>query len=30
VLNAGTSFVCQSLDIPDPDYTSLGCHKWDQ
>ena len=28
-LNSGTSFVCQPLEIPDPDYTSLGCQKWD-
>lgn len=30
VVNTGTSFVCQSLSIADPDYTAIGCPNWDQ
>ena len=29
LVNIGTSFVCQPLEIPDPDYTSIGCPAWD-
>jgi hypothetical protein len=29
VVNVGTSFVCQPLEIPNPDYTDIGCLRWD-
>ena len=29
LLNVGTAFVCQPLEITDPAYTTIGCPKWD-
>ncbi len=30
LLNAGTAFVCQPLEVPDPAYTTIGCVDWDR
>lgn len=30
LLNAGTAFVCQPLEVPDPAYTAVGCVDWDR
>lgn len=30
LLNAGTAFVCQRLEVPDPAYTTIGCVDWDR
>jgi hypothetical protein len=30
LLNVGTAFVCQPLEIPDPAYTTIGCPMWDR
>lgn len=29
LLNVGTAFVCQPLEITDPAYTTIGCPAWD-
>ncbi len=29
LLNVGTAFVCQPLEITDPAYTTIGCPTWD-
>lgn len=29
LLNIGTAFVCQPLEITDPAYTTIGCPTWD-
>lgn len=29
LLNVGSAFVCQPLEIPDPVYTTIGCPAWD-
>ena len=30
LLNAGSAYVCQPYEIPDPAYTVIGCPAWDR